>query len=343
MTQEFTKPILTESATKNIESIFEKFSFEDIVKDITDGKFVPDAGSLLNKLTGLFFGELKSAIALVGSIAALVLLSAVINNLGDSFGKKSISTASGFAIFVYVAAICATAFETAGSYVLSTLNDITVFVHSIIPVMATMCASGGEIVRASLSHPIIYFVCAASGMLIKNVITPLVLLRAVCSMLCAVTQNSGMEEFVKLFSKLHKTLLTFSMSIFAGILGISSFASASFDSLAARGVKFAVSASVPMVGGSISEAMSSVAGSAMLLKNAVGITGVIGVFGMFALPLVKIWALGIAFRLVAAFTAPVAEGRTVEVLRNIGDCIDMLFSSLACMGTIMIIALASIL
>lgn len=343
MTQEFTKPILTESATKNIESIFEKFSFEDIVNDIAEGKFIPNAGNLINKLIGLFFGELKSAFALVGSAFALVLLSAVINNLGESFGKQSISQASRFAVFVYIAAICATAFETAGAYVISTLNDITVFVHSIIPVMATMCASGGEIMKATMSHPVIYFVCSGAGMLIKNVITPLVLLRAVCSMLCAVTQNNGMGEFVKLFSNLHKTLLTFSMSIFAGILGISSFAGASFDSLAARGVKFAVSASVPMVGGSIAEAMSSVAGSAMLLKNAVGLAGVIGLFGMFALPLIKIWTLGLSFRLVAAFTAPVAESRTVEVLRNLGDCIDMLFSSLACMGTIMIIALASIL
>ena len=194
-----------------------------------------------------------------------------------------------------------------------------------------------------MSHPRIFLICSAAGTLIRNVITPLVILRAVASMLCSVTENNGLGEFVGLFSKLHKTLLTFSMSIFAGILGISSFAAVSFDSLAARGVKFAVSASVPMVGGSISEAMSSVASSAMLLKNAVGITGVIVIFGMFALPLIKIWALGIAFKLVAAFTAPVAEKRTVDVIRSLGDCIDMLFSSLACMGTIMIIALASIL
>jgi hypothetical protein len=73
--------------------------------------------------------------------------------------------------------------------------------------MATVCASGGEIMKASMSHPVIYFVCSGAGMLIKNVITPLVLLRAVCSMLCAVTQNNGMGEFVKLFSNLHKTLL----------------------------------------------------------------------------------------------------------------------------------------
>ena len=81
----------------------------------------------------------------------------------------------------------------------------------------------------------------------------------------------------------------------------------------------------------------------MLLKNAVGLGGVVVVFAMFALPLLKIWALSLAFRITAAFTAPVSEKRVTETLRKLGDCIDMLFSSIASMGTIMIIALASIL
>ena len=162
-------------------------------------------------------------------------------------------------------------------------------------------------------------------------------------LLCAITKNESLNEFAELFSKLHKTVLAFSMSLFAGILGITSFAAASFDSLAARGVKFAISASVPVVGGSISEAMSSVAGSAMLLRNAVGLGGVIVIFATFAIPLLKVWALSLAFRLTAAFTAPVSEKRVTEILRKLGDCVDMLFSSIACMGTIMIIAIAAIL
>jgi len=155
--------------------------------------------------------------------------------------------------------------------------------------------------------------------------------------------GESLNEFSELFAKLHKTILSFSMSIFAGILGISSFASASFDSLAARGVKFAISSSVPVVGGSLSEAMSSVAESAMLLKNATGLGGVLVLFAMFAVPLLKIRALSLSFRITAAFTAPVSEKRVTEILRKLGDCIDMLFSSVASMATIMIIAIAAIL
>ena len=183
MTNDIVKPDLTDSAAKNIESIFRDFSFEDIVNDIVNGKFSISSGGLVKNLIGLFLGEMKTAFALVSSIAALMLLGAVINNLTQSLGKKGIEEAGGFAIFVYISAISATAFEAAGNYVTQTLEDITVFVHSIVPAMVTLCISSGEAVRATMAHPVIFFVCSGAATVIRKVITPLVLLRVVCTLL----------------------------------------------------------------------------------------------------------------------------------------------------------------
>ncbi len=334
---------ISDSAAQNIGKLFGDFDFGEIIDAIASGEFSPDAQNIISRLASLFLGELKSAFLLIGSVVAVILIGSFIKNIDHSFGENEVGRASETALFLYIATISASAFKISTEYVLSTLRDITIFVHSIIPSMTMLSLSGGEVACATMSHPVMYFICSSFGVLIKNIITPLVILRAVCTLLCAITGNDSLSEFTTLFSKLHKTLLALSMSLFAGIMGISSFAAASFDSLAARGVKFAISASVPVVGGSISEAMSSVAGSAMLLKNAVGIGGVIMVFAMFAIPLLKIWALSLAFRLTAAFTAPVSDKKVSETLRKLGECIDMFFSSVASTGTIMIILIASIL
>ena len=213
MTQDMVNVEIAESARKNAETLFENFNFEDVVQDIVNGRFSLEGAGLLNKITALFLGELKTAFALVGTVAALVLLSALVNNLNKSFANETIKEASGFFLFVYIATIVATAFESAGKFVMTALEDITVFVHSIIPAITTLCISSGEFAGATLSHPVIFFVCSAAAWIIRNIITPLVLLRAVCTLLCAITSNNGLNEFTELFSKLHKTLLSFSMSI----------------------------------------------------------------------------------------------------------------------------------
>ena len=337
-----TKPQLTQSGAEKISEIYGSFDFEDIVSEITSGNFKIETGGFLKKVTDIFLGELSSVFSILGVLASLMLVSAILNNLQDSFGKKSVSTATRFSCYVYLIAASASIFEAASGYVLTVLDDITILIKSLIPSMAILCVSGGSGVLAG-THPIIFFICSTAATAIKNIITPLVFLRAATAFLCGITGNKGMEEFSALFQKIHKTLLALSMTLFSGILAISRFAALSFDSLAARGIKFAVSATVPVVGGSIAEAMNSVAGASSLLKNAVGIAGVMMIFAIFAVPLIKLLALSFIYKVTAALAAPVADRGIIDTLKKSGECIDMLFSSIACMGIIMIIAVASLL
>lgn len=335
------EPILTENAAESIRQVFGDFDFNSSIQSIVDGKFSPDTGSLINRIAGLFFGELKASASMIGVIASLVIVCAIVNNLQGSFGKKGVSTATHFACFVYLATITVASFEKVSAYVLGILHDISVLMQSIVPAMAMLYISGGGVV-GSFSHPVVFFVCSAFSSLIKNVITPLCLLRGATSLLCGISQSAVMNEFSEIFSKLHKTLLALSMTFFVGILGVSHFASNSFDNLAARGLRFVVTTAVPVVGGSISEAMSSVMQSALLLKNAVGITAVIMLFAMFVVPMIKIWVVSMLFRITAAIAAPVSQNNVSTVLKKTSECIDMLFSSVACMGVTMVIAIASL-
>ena len=335
------EPVLTESAVENITKVFGEFDFNSVIKSIVDGKFSPETDNLINKLVGLFFGELKASIAMAGAIVSLVIICAIVNNLQGSFGKNSVSTATHFACFVYLATITVVAFEKTCGYVFTTLHDMSVLIHSVVPAMAMLYISGGGVV-GSFSHPVVFFVCSAFSLLIKNVITPLCLLRGATALLCGIGPGMVMNEFSEIFAKLHKTLLTLSMTFFVGILGVSRFASNSFDNLATRGLRFVVTTAVPVVGGSISEAMSSVMQSALLLKNAVGITTVIMLFAMFVVPMIKIWVVLMLFRITAAVAAPVSENSICTVLKKTSECIEMLFSSVACMGVLMVIAVASL-
>ena len=54
------EPIITETAAENIKQVFGDFDFSSTIQSIVDGKFSPDTDNLINKLAGLFFGELKA-------------------------------------------------------------------------------------------------------------------------------------------------------------------------------------------------------------------------------------------------------------------------------------------
>ncbi|MBR1969702.1 MAG: stage III sporulation protein AE [Clostridia bacterium] len=336
-------PSITESGNNKISELLGNFNFDDIVNEICEGRFSFETEGIINKIISLFLGELRSSFKMVGVLICVVMISALVNNLQSSFEKDGASKAAHFACYIYIATIAITAFQRASEYVYETLTDITVLMQGVVPSMAVLCAGSGQAAMGTMAHPVIFFICSAVTMIIKNVVTPLAILRAATALLCGINQNSGLNEFSELFGKIHKTILALSMTLFAGVLGLSRFAASSFDSLAARGIKFAVASTVPVVGGSLSEALSSVAGSALLLKNAVGITGIIMLFAMFAVPMIKLAALSFLYKISSAIASPIADKDVITTLKRISECIDMLFSSVACMGAIMVIALASVL
>lgn len=337
------KPDITASGAESIAELFGSFDFAEITDEIVNGSFSFGESRVIGRIVTLFLGELKTSFALMGALVSILLICAVCNNLTESFGRKSVAAAARYACFAYAATLMTASFSAACGYVAAAIRDITVLTQSVVPAMSIMLATGGSTVLGSMAHPVIFLICSVMGLLIKSIITPLVLLRAAAVYLCAACRSNALVPLSDLAGVLHRNLLALSMTLFSGILGITRIAAGSFDNLAARGIKFAVSVSVPVVGGSLAEAMNSIAGSAALLKNAVGIGGIICLFAMFAVPMIKIGALALTYRLAAAFSAPVADPEVTAVLQKTGECIDMLFASVACMGVMMIISIASVL
>ena len=248
---------ITQSGNQKINELLGNFNFDDIVNEICEGRFSFEAEGIINKIISLFLGELRSSFKMVGVLICVVMISALVNNLQSSLQKEGASKAAHLACYIYIATIAVTAFQKASEYVYETLTDITVLMQGVVPSMAVLCASGGKAVLGTMAHPVIFFICSAVNMIIKNVVTPLALLRAATALLCGINKNSGMNEFSELFGKMHKTILALSMTLFADILGIIRFAASSFDSLAARGIKFAVASTVPFFWGSTVKVVSA--------------------------------------------------------------------------------------
>ncbi len=81
------------------------------------------------------------------------------------------------------------------------------------------------------------------------------------------------------------------LTIFVGLLSIEGSLSSSVDGLTAKTTKAAVSSFIPVVGKILGDAVDTVIGCTSILKNAVGIIGVIVIIGICILPIIKLTIL----------------------------------------------------
>ena len=342
MEDNFIMPALSHDSSQWLDSLIPEFSADRAVNSMLEGSFRVDPSSIVGRILNLFIGELRLSLRVLALLLALGIFLAVLKNLQSSFGREGVSRAAELAGAAYLTAIALEAFSTAVDYAATAVADLNTLMDAIIPVTLSLMLSGGMPVSGGAVNPIVYFMCSLMGKIIGGVVIPLSLVSLVLYILGSISLGLSVNGLAYLCQRANKYLLSFLMVIFTGVLSVTKFASASFDSVAARGLKFAVSSAVPLVGGSIADAMSTVAGGSLILKNSIGAVGVAMLIGVALLPVIKIGALSLVFRVGGALMGPLGSDQLSEAVGHMAGCLEMLIAAVASMGLMMVIGVAAI-
>ena len=115
------------------------------------------------------------------------------------------------------------------------------------------------------------------------------------------------------------------------------------DGITMKGIKTATSTFVPVVGKALGDSVDTVLGATSLIKNAVGIVGVIIIIGICATPIIKLTTLSILYSLTAAISEPLADKNIVKLISNIGGTFKILLGIMFFLSALLIIGVAIIL
>lgn len=129
-------------------------------------------------------------------------------------------------------------------------------------------------------------------------------------------------------------------TVFIAFLGFTGMSTASWDGLAVKAIKSASGAFIPIVGRSLADAFDSVIGTALILKNVLGVVGAIAILFICALPAIQILLQALVFRIAGALIQPLGEEKLADAVTGLGNSMIMLFAALAVSGLFAYFALA---
>ena len=137
------------------------------------------------------------------------------------------------------------------------------------------------------------------------------------------------------------TLLTTVMIAFVGYLSVSKVVAGSADALTIKATKFAVSTTIPVVGGILSDAAETILASAGVLRGTVGVFGTVGILGVCLIPMLRIAAHYLVYKLVGAVSAVVGSGRVCGLVDQIGTAFGMMMGMTGACCLLLLIAIVS--
>ena len=118
--------------------------------------------------------------------------------------------------------------------------------------------------------------------------------------------------------------------------------STNIDGLTIRTAKFAVDTFVPIVGSFLSDAVDTVIGSSAILKNGIGIIGLIILITIIALPIIKVMVLLLAYSVIGAVIEPIASKNITKLFSDISKTILLVLVSIVSVGIMFYITITII-
>ena len=163
---------------------------------------------------------------------------------------------------------------------------------------------------------------------------------AVCAAHAAVG-NEGLKRIAGVLKWTVTSILTVLLLVFVGYLTVSGVIAGTADAVAVKAAKFTVSSMVPVVGGILSDAAETVLAGAGILKNAVGVFGMLVILSMCVVPFLQLGIHYLAYKLTAALAATVADGRTSGLIDGLGGAFGLILGMTGASAMLLLVSMVS--
>ncbi|PAE11632.1 stage III sporulation protein AE [Niallia circulans] len=337
--------------TKLVESQLESLdlneltTFWDSIKTEYGG-FLPESqkGSLYDFMTGnknfdlqgFFHGMLQFAFheiivngKLLGSLILLTIFSVMLQMLQNSFEKSSISKVAYAIVFMVLIILALNSFHVAITYASDAISNMTHFILAFVPLLLGLMAASGGAISAAFFHPVILFLMNTSGMLIEYIVLPLLFLSTLLHVVSSLSEQYKVTQLANLLRNISIGILGIFLTIFLGVISVQGASSAITDGITIKTAKFVTGNFIPVIGRMFTDATDTVINASLLLKNTVGIAGVVILLLLVAFPAIKILMISFIYKFAAAILQPIGGGPVIKCLDVISKSVIYVFAALA--------------
>lgn len=277
--------------------------------------------------------------------AALVLLAVVLCGAVDGFyqgvdgGKAT--------IFLPMAGALSVTMLTAGSLDslmglgAGTIEELSVFSRVLLPTLAAAAAASGAMTSATMQQVTTVFLADLLIDLIHRLLMPMVYLYAGALAAAAMLPENRLGALAEALKKVITWILTTVLLAFTVYLSVVRVVSGSADAAALKVAKAAISGAVPVVGSILSEATETVLAGAGMLKNTIGVFGMLGILAACAHPFLQLGVQYLLYKLTAFLASTVGAPSLCKLIDGLGGAFGLVLGMTGSCAFLLLISVLS--
>lgn len=326
----------TELLEREYQDFLPSLNVQDLLKGTSK---TPSPTELLLLLLQNFLRELYLGIHLLRQLVVIGILAALLERLSRSFGTKAVVDLAFAVCFLVLVILGLQSFQVASSVATNAINQMVEFMYSLIPMLSSLLLAVGGVTSAAVFHPLLWALVGTIASLVQNLLLPMILMSTAFSL---VSHFSPDLAFPKLGSLLRQgviTLLGIFFIVFSGFMVVRGAIAPVADGISLRTAKYLTKTFIPIAGSMFADTLEVVVGGSLLIKNAVGVFGLLMIMFLVATPVLKVWAMIVVYKIVGVLLQPICDQRIVQVLATMESSLTLVLIALATVALMLFLSI----
>ncbi len=334
-----------ENGTKYIDTLSSQLDYSELdallqtkeeTKELSFGELVTDMllseegitlKGVLKALGGRLLPGITADLRLFSELFFIVAIASLFASFSKAFHNPQVAQTGNYVTFLMLFSVLAGGYLQAAELTTQTMKCILDFMNMLIPIYLASITFCTGVTSVTAFYQIYITVVALLQNVMVNVLLPL------CNiyLLLAVSNRLPMEDSLRGFADLVKKIIVWGkkcvLLLVTGFTTVNGLLTPGVDKLKQSTLVTALSA-IPGLGGIFSGATETVLSAGVVLKNAVGIGGVLLLVLLCIRPIIKLFVLQLLLRFAAAAVSPIGDQSMVACLEETAEAVHLLIGIL---------------
>ena len=317
----------------------ETFSVKESIKKALSGE-EPFSAEHFGEIGKAFlYQQLLPDKKILVQVILLVLAASLFSNFTGMFGKGETGGISFYMVYLFLLTILMKSFGQMSRIISSGLEDFVFFMKALMPSYFLAVTAAGGVASAMIFYNMVLAVIYVIQVILLKLVVPGIHLFVLFQLVNYLHKEDILSKMAEFFKTILEWTLHTCVAVLVGMQVIQNMISPAVDSLK-RDVIGKTATAIPAVGNAIDGVTEVALGTAVLIRNCIGVVGILVLLLLGLPPIIRLGVTTLIYKLLVAVVQPVADKRMTGCLSTMGEGCRLLLRVLLTVELLLLITIA---
>lgn len=303
----------------------ERFQFKDYVEGFITGERDFSLKTVMQDIVDSFLGQLNKERATIVQLIGIAVIAAIFTSFTNVFKSSHIAETGFYVTYLLLFTLLTTTFYKITQIAANSLDSLLDFMKALLPTYAVGIAFCTGSKTSMVFYETTLGIITIVNVLLVNIILPMINVYFVLLL----ANNIMKEDMLSKMSELLEKIISWSLkTVLAAVIGVNVIEGlvVPVSDQVKKSVLLKTAQALPGVGNTMRVATESILQASVLIKNAIGVAGLVVIIAICLVPIIKLAIYQLIYSFGAAIVQPISDKRILNCINATAKSAKLLMS-----------------